>query len=375
MIRWERRGQAQARSGAAGWTNASRQIERALGDAGALDDAARTSIYFGTALGYRESVRPAGVERRVLYTMWESTWQLRDEVLPILRAAPPDALLVPSDWCRDTIRPWIDVPLATVPLGYDPETVRYERRRFRPGRERFRILYSGAANYRKFSILRELYAYFRSRAPLLATRRWELEWYLKLSGGDQDNAFFGAAEAVLGDAAEEVEPGLWRGRGRWKDGLPNDDWVVDNRFLPAERLGALYRTAHVVLNLHTGEGFSLLGLEAMASGTPLVVSDFSGTTQYANARNAWLVPVEPKRVRVPEPDGGEREKPLMLPRLEEAAARLLEILPDYYAATERAKRAYEDVRGLTWQNTALALCRAVADLGMLPAESAANAAA
>ena len=64
-------------------------------------------------------------------------------------------------------------------------------------------------------------------------------------------------------------------------------------------MAALYRTAGCLINAHHREGFGLHPLEAMACGTPSIVTDFHGPRQYANAGNAYLLPVSEMRPELP----------------------------------------------------------------------------
>jgi glycosyltransferase involved in cell wall biosynthesis len=59
---------------------------------------------------------------------------------------------------------------------------------------------------------------------------------------------------------------------------PNIRLVED--FLPAERLAALQREAHVFLSLHRAEGYGLLIHEMLSLGTPVVATHWSANAEY-----------------------------------------------------------------------------------------------
>jgi alpha-1,6-mannosyltransferase len=61
----------------------------------------------------------------------------------------------------------------------------------------------------------------------------------------------------------------------------------------AGTLSACYANADVVLHPNPREPFGIAPLEAMASGTPLVVPMSGGVRQYATVDNAWLAEAEP----------------------------------------------------------------------------------
>jgi len=67
-------------------------------------------------------------------------------------------------------------------------------------------------------------------------------------------------------------------------------------------LAALYRQADCLVNTHHREGFGLPPLEAMACGTPTLVTNFHGPSQYAHEDNCYLLPpgvIEPERSVIP----------------------------------------------------------------------------
>src|SRR5690606_21368657 len=59
-----------------------------------------------------------------------------------------------------------------------------------------------------------------------------------------------------------------------------------------ERMAQIYRQVALYLGTSRGEGFGLPALEAMACGTPVVITDTSGSRDYArHKRNCLLAPV------------------------------------------------------------------------------------
>lgn len=74
-----------------------------------------------------------------------------------------------------------------------------------------------------------------------------------------------------------------------KCGLANRLICIDN-FIPQEDLVALSATANVYASLHRGEGFGLGIAEAMSLSVPVVVTDYSATSEFCNTDNALLIP-------------------------------------------------------------------------------------
>lgn len=301
-----------------------------------LDDDAPVAVHFGVAGNYE----PIPGKTNILYTMWESEWQGTDEVLPVVRAKCPPLVVTPCRWLTDMLRRLAPgQAVETVPLGFDPGLMAYRRRRWRPRTDkRFRILYLGAPNYRKYTVTREVYTALRWMRPRLLAKGIDLEWYWKVTGAASEWA---VEELSQTGQMEIVERDLYRG----------DDWVVDNRFLERERVAELYHSANLFVALHGGEGFGLNAFEAMATGCPLVVTDHSGTTEFATRRNAFLVGWDDTEIKVGGPTGPIDQR-VILPRLPEALERVTEVLTDYYAATERAKRARQDIEAMTWSAAA-----------------------
>ena len=65
--------------------------------------------------------------------------------------------------------------------------------------------------------------------------------------------------------------------------------TIDN-YLPTSDIYGLTAACDVYLSLHRGEGFGLGVAEAMSLGKPVVVTDYSSTTEFCKSDNAILVP-------------------------------------------------------------------------------------
>lgn len=80
----------------------------------------------------------------------------------------------------------------------------------------------------------------------------------------------------------ELEPWL---------GSPEDRRKIQivDRFLDDKELEELFQASHVFLSLHRAEGFGLPMLEAMAAGTPVVASRWSGNLDFMNDQNSVLI--------------------------------------------------------------------------------------
>lgn len=71
-----------------------------------------------------------------------------------------------------------------------------------------------------------------------------------------------------------------------------DRFLCVNDYLPIKELYGLTAASDCYLSLHRGEGFGLGIAEAMCLGKPVVVTDYSSTTEFCNTDNAMLVPFQ-----------------------------------------------------------------------------------
>ena len=123
------------------------------------------------------------------------------------------------------------------------------------------------------------------------------------------------------------------------------DVLVIDDYLEPQELTALMARCTAYVSLHRAEGLGLTVAEAMAWGRPVVVSAYSGTMQFTNSENAYLVPCAKTTIPVgaePYPAGtlwGD-------PDLDQAADILRLIVSDPEAASEVGRQAAEDIRVL-----------------------------
>lgn len=66
----------------------------------------------------------------------------------------------------------------------------------------------------------------------------------------------------------------------------------ENRIFDVEQMPSFYKSADCLVMPTLGEGFGLPGLQSMAVGTPVIITDFSGSQDYANQNNCTLISFE-----------------------------------------------------------------------------------
>lgn len=69
-----------------------------------------------------------------------------------------------------------------------------------------------------------------------------------------------------------------------------DRVIMIDEFIPIDDVYGLTSACDVYLSLHRGEGFGLGIAEAMSLGKPVIVTDFSATTEFCNHKNSFPVP-------------------------------------------------------------------------------------
>ena len=231
------------------------------------------------------AVHPAPSEvARIGFVTTDHGWMLGDSARPTLETQAATVVLSPE--CADSLAALISRErIHLLPLGvdhglftpqgraYDLETVSWLRGN-KPEPGAFVFLCIGYAQPRKG---------FRETA----------EAFVEAFAGRRDVALIvkTVSEHWGTDESSRYEKVLMRRAAAPPVGCLDtvfDDWSM----------AALLRTADCVVNAHHREGFGLMPLQAMACGTPAIVTDYHGPRQYANADNCYLLPVSDVR---PEP--------------------------------------------------------------------------
>jgi glycosyltransferase involved in cell wall biosynthesis len=68
--------------------------------------------------------------------------------------------------------------------------------------------------------------------------------------------------------------------------------IIDESFIDDDNMPSFIKSADCIVNPHYGEGFSLVGLSAMALGISTIITNYSGPTDYANASTSFLIEPE-----------------------------------------------------------------------------------
>jgi len=340
-----------------GYASANRALADALRRQGARlwrrgeqPASCRTAVHF---MFPERFVPVEGVRDNVLFTMFES--HEAEAMMTYFAPAFSRCSLVvtPSAWCSKLFAHYTSTPVVTCPLGVDAENFPYKRRRWTPGNEPFVWLYVGAPNRRKWTILPEIWEHFLATLP-----PGFAHLYIKTTGALGDVALRRMAQ----NAREPIE------RFDFPTGSMffSSQVTVDTRLLPRAELAAeVYHRAHGQIFLHCGEGWGLTGLEGMATGLPLVVSDSTGTREFATRETAYPVGVTVRNVHSEATNDATGEvisveNRVPWPNDTDAVDALGRVMLDYRRAQIVGRRASERAREFPWSraaSTLLALLR------------------
>ena len=119
---------------------------------------------------------------------------------------------------------------------------------------------------------------------------------------------------------------------------------ISNKF-PDEKMPSFIRSADCIVLPTLGEGAGLVGLQAMAVGVPVIITNFSGVKEYANEQTATLI--EPEGIRTIENlDSYVQFQGCTWPFVSVPGIRkaMRQVKDDYEAAQTKAKFAYSYVK-------------------------------
>lgn len=194
---------------------------------------------------------PYGITRlnapiKIIYTMFESTKIPKEWIEYLMRA---DKVIVPSKFCQKAFKK-AGIETEVIPLGYDDEVFQY-RDKIREAKDLFTFLHYDAFNTRKgwdlvFKAFTEEFKKKDKVKLILKTNKTDLPF------------------PIL------------------KSQYPNIDVIKQS--LPKKLLADLIHSSDCFVFPSRGEGFGLPPLEALACGTPVIIPNGSGMSEYFNKK-------------------------------------------------------------------------------------------
>lgn len=245
-------------------------------------------------------------------TMWETT-RMPDLWTGLVQRYA-DGMIVPSQHCHDVFQERVDCPIEVVPFGTDTKLFTFYEREREPEAP-FTFLMSGLLHYRK-GLDFALRAFREEFLPGEQVRLWLKTRINFLDVGDQ--------HSVLADPRVRI---------------------IDSDY-PREQMVQLYHEADCLLAPSRGEGSGLTPRDALATGLPVILHDWSGLKELADPRYTWPVSTEALE-RAPLDNtsygegvtGGGDIGYFGRPSISELRAAMREVFEDRQAAYKRGRAA------------------------------------
>jgi glycosyltransferase involved in cell wall biosynthesis len=258
-----------------------------------------------------------------------------------------EAIFTPTNFCKDSFVKITNKKVYVVPLGVNHKKFKFKRREWRPDKgEKFRWIFYGAPNPRKYSILEKVYSYL--------FKDWDMvELYIKTTGVPIES---GIRELQKSGIDFHEDNGV----------VTSENWIFDNRYLPVDEVVKLMHSAHGGLCLHMGEGFGANALEMMSTGLPIVISDYSGTKDFANEKNAYPVKTVTIKTSAIFGPGHSSESTIPVyagfPDEMDALTKIKEVMTNYNQAIKKGEFASQAAGEFSWDNSARKLLAAIKTL-------------
>jgi glycosyltransferase involved in cell wall biosynthesis len=202
------------------------------------------------------------------YNIGYWAWELAKcpaDWLPVLKMM--DEVWAPSRFIQQAFAERADIPVEYMPLCVTlPEFNRLDRRHFDLPDRAFMFLYTF-----------DFFSFLDRKNPFAAIRAFKRAF----PEGKSDVCL------VLKVMNGKDESPLWVSMMQLIDGDPRI--VVINRTLNRNEVLALLDTSDCFLSLHRSEGFGRGPAEAMYLGKPVIVTNYSGNTDFTLADNSCLV--------------------------------------------------------------------------------------
>ena len=336
-ICWGTKPVGNVRGNHVGYDTTNERLMKAVSGYAEITDSAKVAVHYCHPLYFK----PIEGKKNIIFTMFEAE---NAEYFFPQAFEKADMIFTPTKFCQEVFEKITNKKVEVIPLGVNNKKFKYKRRDWDASKsQKFRWLFYGAPNPRKYSILEKIYSYLFSG--------WDLvELYIKTTGQDMATGI-----QQLSDSGIKFEE---------KDGVVrSENWIFDNRFLPVEDVVDLMHSAHGGLCLHMGEGFGANALEMMSTGLPIVISDYSGTKDFCNEKNSY--PVKTIRIKTSAIFGPSEDASSMIPVYAgfpdemDALSKIKDVMIDYKRAQKVGLLASNSASQFNWEASARKLVNLV----------------
>lgn len=229
--------------------------------------------FYGFNMTWPREVDRSPFPRGIGYTMFETTHPPKEWAEPMNRCR---RIVVPCKQNKMAFRTiGVKTPIDVVPLGVNPDMWQFvDRSKWERRGKPFTFLMSAGITHRK--------------NPMAAARA-----FVKAFPYERD------VQLVFKTRGSNTAAGF----RSWQHELPRDPRIiiVCEESTP-EQMVKWMQGAEAFVFPSRGEGFGLTPLQAMATGLPVIVSDNSGMSEYANPE--YNIPIPCEEVPVPNATGG-----------------------------------------------------------------------
>jgi glycosyltransferase involved in cell wall biosynthesis len=230
-----------------------------------------------------------------------------------------DEVWVTSDYLAEILRAHTDKPVLVAPLAVPtPAPTRLERRDLRlpPDRQIYLAVFDVFSSVGRKNPMGVLNAYCQAFAP--------------------DDGAHLVVKSINGARRPELLERMWYATRH------RPDIEIRDGYVSRSEMNALVQLSDVYVSLHRSEGFGLNLAAAMASGKPVIATNYSGNLAFMNEENSLLVPYTMTDVgpgNPPYPPGDRWAEP----DLDAAAAQMAKLLANPEAAQAIGERARRDI--------------------------------
>ena len=290
--------------------------------------------------------RPIEGKINILFTMWEFL-DVPESYIKALSEA--DYVIVPCKFCKEIFQPYVKNRIYVCGEGIEEGSFPFYQRKtpdYKNG-ERFRVYWSGAPNPRKgyhyatefikiVESMPDMELYIKTTMPKVNYEQAK-EKARKVLDDNKDlkpEAIAALSRVASGETTRKYMKHYLDQRDVKTYGRYNNI-IFDTRRVPFDELVGLYNDAHVFILPSSGEGWGLMGCEAMGTGLPLIAPYHTGIKDYFDASVGF-----PIQYAIQEKDckNYDIKARVFVPYYDEMVNRIFEVKKNYKQSLIKANK-------------------------------------